>query len=136
MINWERDTLFFNTDIKSGKRLLSNAKHPDWFLKCRRLALNRVAFYGAALAGHHSSLFRELKNIEQLIVVIERKSVKFALAEAGDEVRKYERTGDHLAYALFQHPHIPRGLLVQEIGGKTSEVSLHVAMKINELGFS
>jgi hypothetical protein len=142
MINWERDTLFFNTDIESGKRLLSNAKHPDWFLECRHLALNRVAFYGAALARHHSPLFRELKNIEELIVVIdgdviggqppERKSVKFALAEAGAEVRKYERTGDHLAYALFQCPHIPRGLLVQEVGSKASEVRLHVTIKRDE----
>ncbi|KAH8793877.1 hypothetical protein BGZ57DRAFT_387308 [Hyaloscypha finlandica] len=125
LINWERDTLYFNTDIESGKRLLTNAKQPDWFEKCRSLALNRVCFYGAVLTGGHYTRFKQLKNVEKLIVVMgadviggqppERTSVHFAIAEAGCD-KKYERTGDHLAYALWQLPHIPRGVLVQEVG--------------------
>jgi hypothetical protein len=144
LINWERDTLYFNTDIESGKRLLTNAKQPDWFEKCRGLALNRVCFYGAVLAGGHYTWFKQLKNVEELIVVMgadviggqppERTSVHFAIAEAGCD-KKYERTGDHLAYALWQLPHIPRGVLVQEVGagGMEGQVSIQATTKVNKL---
>jgi hypothetical protein len=143
MINWERDILYFNTDIECGKKLLTHAKHPDWFRECRRLALHRVTFYGACLAGHQSEMFKELKNIEELIAVLDldhigghpperTSSVKFALAEAGEERRKYERLGDHMAYVLFQNPHIPNGILVQEVEGKASEVSLEAPLRTEE----
>jgi hypothetical protein len=137
MINWERDILYFNTDIECGKKLLTHAKHPDWFRKCRRLALHRVTFYGACLAEVQSEMFKELRNIEELIAVLdidhvgghplERTSIQFALAEAGEE-RKYERLGDHMAYVLYQNPQIPRGVLVQEVKGKANEVSLGVPL--------
>jgi hypothetical protein len=145
LINWDRDTLYFNTDIESGKQLLTNAKQPVWFEKCRCLALNRVCFYGAVLAGGHSTWFKQLKNIEELIVVMgadviggqppERTSVHFAIAEAGCD-KKYGRTGDHLAYALWQLPHIPRGVLVQEVGagGMGGRVSIQATTKVNNQG--
>jgi len=143
MINWERDILYFNTDIECGKKLLTHAKHPDWFRKCRRLALHRVTFYGACLAGHQSEMFKELENIEELIAVLDldhvgghplerTSSIQFALAEAGEERRKYERLGDHMAYVLFQNPQIPRGVLVQEVKGKASEVSLEASLRTDE----
>jgi hypothetical protein len=143
MINWECDILYFNTDIECGKKLLTHAKHPDWFRKCRRLALHRVTFYGACLAGHQSEMFKELENIEELIAVLDldhvgghpperTSSIQFALAEAGEERRKYERLGDHMAYVLFQNPQIPRGVLVQEVKGKASEVSLEASLRIDE----
>jgi hypothetical protein len=140
MINWERDILYFNTDIECGKKLLTHAKHPDWFCKCRRLALHRVTFYGACLAGHQSEMFKELKNIKELIAVLDSdhvgghppertSSIRFAFAEAGEERRKYERLGDHMAYVLYQNPQIPCGVLVQEVKGKASEVSLEAPLR-------
>lgn len=143
MINWERDILYFNTDIECGKKLLTHAKRPDWFRKCRRLALHRVTFYGACLVGHQSEMFKELENIEELIAVLDldhvgghpperNSSIQFALAEAGEERRKYERLGDHMAYVLFQNPQIPRGVLVQRAKGKAIEVSLQAPLSADE----
>ncbi|KAE9379194.1 hypothetical protein N431DRAFT_540835 [Stipitochalara longipes BDJ] len=120
----KQDILYFNTDIESGKRLLTSAKQLDLIAKCRCLALNRICFYGAVLALDGYRRFREFRNIEELIVVIdkdaiggqppERTSAHFAIAEAGCD-KKYEKMGDHLAYALWKLPHIQRGILVEEV---------------------
>jgi len=117
MINTERDTLYLNTDIESGKRL--SIKQEELIHKCRHLAMNRICFYGAILANNGYSRFHELNNIEELVVIIDkdaiggqptkRSSVHFAAPEARDD-RKYVRTGDHLAYALWKLPHIQCGM--------------------------
>jgi len=104
---------------------------------CRLLAMNRICFYGAVLAVNGYRRVRKFKNIEELTVVInkdpiggrppERTSVRFAATDARRD-KTYERTGDHLAYALWKLPHVQRGVLVEEV--EASEVSLQVTMSI------
>jgi hypothetical protein len=59
-----------------------------------------------------------------------RPSVLFAPADRGCE--KFERTADHLGYALFLHPNILLGLLVKTILKAASKVGLRIEMKTNE----
>lgn len=132
MINWERDTLLFNTSFERGKRLLSGSKNSDLLRKCRRLALSRGVFYGAAHADPETSWCKKLSNLEELAVVVEltnagvgaytgrRTSVLFAKADSGCD--KYERTGNHLAYAMFLHPNILHGVLVKAVRGMPKKV--------------
>jgi hypothetical protein len=137
MINWKRDTLYLNTDIEAAKRLLTSPKQFDLMQNCRLLAMNRICFYGAVLAVNGYRRVRKFKNIEELTVVInkdpiggrppERTSVRFAATDARRD-KTYERTGDHLAYALWKLPHVQRGVLVEEV--EASEVSLQVTMSI------
>jgi hypothetical protein len=127
-INWQRDILFFNTSFERGKRLLSGSENSDMLQKCRRLALSRGVFYGAAHADPETSWCKKLSNLEELAVVFEptdarvgrRTSVLFAQADSGCD--KYERTGDHLAYAMFLHPNISRGVLVKAVRGMLKKV--------------
>ena len=64
MINWEKDTIFLNTDLGSSKRLSSCAEEQGPFRECRHLALNRVCFWEAIFPGSEPSWFSEHSRTE------------------------------------------------------------------------
>jgi hypothetical protein len=72
IINWERDTLFFNTTCLVGMVLWRTAEDEDWSEKCRRLALGRVCFYGVAFNGKLNAalFFKKPSKVRELVVVL------------------------------------------------------------------